>query len=108
MELTLTAWGAANVIMQVWNYLAMLEPKRDPLALSRTLTNFVPGQLCRFLFAPDIPFQKPYFIPAAIGGVLIVLGYLGSVGIAIAEMVRLWQAEAEFEVLEEAPALGVA
>lgn len=90
-ELTLTAWGAANIIMTSWNYADMDPAKRSPLALSRALTNIVPGQFARFLFLPDI--QKPYFIPSIVGGVLVVVGYLGSAGCAIAEAVLLWKDE---------------
>jgi hypothetical protein len=88
-ELTLTAWGVANFGMVIANYVETPADKREPLALSRALTNIIPGQMARCLFVPDI--QKPYYIPALIGGILIVVGYLGSIGCAIGEMVEIWK-----------------
>lgn len=82
-ELTLTAWGAANMIMTIWNYVELPEASRNPLTLSRALTNMIPGQFTRFLFTPDM--QKPlYFIPMGVGVALNVVGYLGSAGCALA------------------------
>ncbi|WP_425089816.1 hypothetical protein [Stappia sp.] len=90
-EITICLWGVANMIMVAWNYNDT--KKKDTLAklgLSRALTNIIPGQIGRILFIPDVQ-DKTYFIPALIGGVLQVVGYLGSAGVAIAELVEVGQ-----------------
>jgi hypothetical protein len=88
-EITICLWGVANMIMVAWNYNDT--KNKDTLAklgLSRALTNIIPGQIGRILFIPDVQ-DKTYFIPALIGGVLQVVGYLGSAGVAIAELVEV-------------------
>ncbi|MBC01085.1 MAG: hypothetical protein CML67_16265 [Rhodobacteraceae bacterium] len=90
-EITICLWGVANMIMVAWNYNDT--KNKDTLAklgLSRALTNIIPGQIGRILFIPDVQ-DKTYFIPALIGGVLQVVGYLGSAGVAIAELVEVGQ-----------------
>lgn len=99
-EITLTLWGVANMIMVAWNYNDTKE--KDTLAklgLSRSLTNIIPGQVTRVLFVPDIQ-EETYFIPAIIGEVLSVVGYLGSASVAIAELVEMGQAEKAALVVE--------
>lgn len=94
-ELTLALWGVANLTMVVWNYVAL--GNNDTLAqlgLARSLTNIIPGQVARALFVPDIQ-EATYYVPAIIGEVLIVVGYLGSISVAIAELVEI--AKAGFE-----------
>jgi hypothetical protein len=86
-ELTLTAWGAAATIMTIWNYVELPSEAQNGLALARALTNMIPGQLTRFLFLPDI--QGGYYIPAAIGAVLTLVGYVGSMGCAFEEAKKL-------------------
>ncbi len=88
-ELTITLWGFANIGMISWNYAA--SPKKDKLAklgLSRALTNVIPGQATRFLFVPDIQ-EATYYIPAIIGEALIVVGNLGSAGVAVWELTEV-------------------
>ena len=91
-EATLSAWGIAQTTMVVWNYVAAKDYSLLPtLGLTRALTNIIPGQVTRFTFIPNI--QGPYFIPMIIGEVLIVVGYLGSVGIAVWELVEIAKAD---------------
>ncbi|WP_349357976.1 hypothetical protein [Stappia sp.] len=88
-EITLTLWGVANMIMVAWNYNdSQTKDKLAKLGLSRALTNIIPGQVTRVLFVPDIQ-EATYFVPAIIGEVLQVVGYLGSAGVAIAELVEV-------------------
>lgn len=87
-EVTLALWGVANMFMVAWNYSDT--PDKNTLAklgLARALTNIIPGQVTRAAFLPDI--QGPYFIPAIIGEVLIVVGYFGSIGVAVSELVEI-------------------
>lgn len=77
------------MIMVAWNYNDT--KNKDTLAklgLSRALTNIIPGQIGRVLFIPDVQ-EATYFIPALIGGALQTVGYIGSAGIAIAELVEV-------------------
>ena len=88
-ELTITLWGFANIGMISWNYAA--SPKKDKLAklgLSRALTNVIPGQATRFLFVPDVQ-EALYYVPAIIGEALIVVGNLGSAGVAVWELTEV-------------------
>lgn len=92
-ELTLTAWGVANLIMTIWNYIALPPASRDPLTFARALTNITPGQAGRFLFVPDI--QGPYRIPYFIGELLMGLGYGASAGCAFGQAYLIWNPDAE-------------
>lgn len=89
-ELTVSLWGVANVVMSTWQFLAGPRETADILNFSRTMGNIVPGQALRFLAVPDI--QGPYFIPAGILAALTVVGYLGSAGVAVAQIKALPQA----------------
>lgn len=84
-EGTLTLWGAINFIMSGADFLAGPMETSDILALGRTMGNIVPGQCLRFLAVPEAN-EGAYYIPAAALGVLAVLGYLGSAGVALAEV----------------------
>jgi hypothetical protein len=50
--------------------------------------------ITRALFVPDIQ-EATYYVPAIIGEVLIVVGYLGSLGVAIAELVEIVKADSQ-------------
>lgn len=92
-ELTITLWGFVNIAMVSWNYGA--SSKKDKLAklgLSRALTNIIPGQATRFLFVPDVQ-EALYYVPAIVGEALIVVGNLGSAGIAVWELVEITTAD---------------
>jgi hypothetical protein len=84
-ELTITLWGVANLIMTAWNFGAGQQTKADKLGFARSLTNLIPGQTLRFLAVPALT-KGFYFIPAGVLAVLTAVGYLGSFGIAIAEI----------------------
>jgi hypothetical protein len=84
-ELTITLWGVANLIMTAWNFGAGQQTKADKLGFARSLTNLIPGQTLRFLAVPALN-KGFYFIPAGVLAVLTAVGYLGSFGIAIAEI----------------------
>lgn len=88
-ELTVTAWGWANFGMVLANYIETPnKTTRTSLALSRALCNIIPGQGLRLLFMPDIQ-SSTYFIPFFVGEAFIVTGYIGSIGVAIAEMIEI-------------------
>ncbi|HYR12262.1 MAG TPA: hypothetical protein VEQ60_31030, partial [Longimicrobium sp.] len=84
-ELTVTLWGVANLVMTAWNFGAGPQEKGDKLAFSRAMTNLIPGQTLRFLAVPGLN-KETYFIPAGILVALTIVGYLGSFGVAIAEI----------------------
>ncbi len=84
-EITLSLWGVAGLIMAIWNFVDGPQHTADKLGFSRELTANIPGQALRFLCLPDI--NKPaYYIPVGVLAALILLGYWGSLGVAIAEL----------------------
>ncbi|WP_163997700.1 hypothetical protein [Pyxidicoccus caerfyrddinensis] len=103
-EVSISLWGAANIIMTSWHYAALPADKRDPLAFARTLTNIIPGQALRFLATPDMN-KALKFIPAGGLAVVMILGYLGSSGTAIATL-RSGAASAGPDVLPALAASG--
>jgi len=84
-ELTLTLWGVANLIMGAWNFSSQEHNTENNLAFSRWILNVIPGQTLHFLAVPAVN-QSTYFIPAIALGVLNVVAFFGSMGVAIAEI----------------------
>lgn len=84
-ESTLTLWGVANLVMTSWNFAKGPQQKADQLAFGRALTNLIPGQTLRAMSLPAVN-KETYNIPAGILAVLTFLSYLGSFGVAIAEI----------------------
>ncbi|WP_148270209.1 hypothetical protein [Haliscomenobacter hydrossis] len=88
-EITLSAWGAANLIMTSVNYAKTPDEDKNPLAFARGLTLMIPAQLLRFLDLPAYNNPGTYYIPVIILEVCIAGGYLSSFGINIAEASRV-------------------
>lgn len=84
-ELRFTLWGAAQLIMVAWQFTVSTKTTETKLAFSRAMTNIIPAQTLRFLCVPALN-KGDYMIPAAILAVLTFVGYLGSFGVAIAEI----------------------
>jgi hypothetical protein len=84
-ELTLTLWGVAHLFMGAWNFGSQEHNTKNNLAFSRWILNVIPGQTLHFLAVPAIN-QPAFFIPAIALGVLNFVAFLGSMGVAIAEI----------------------
>lgn len=83
-EITLTLWGMANLVMADLNFSSGQRTTATKLAFSRTMLVVIPGQTLRFAALPVV--NKPDPIPAEVLTVLIPLAYVGSIGVAIAEI----------------------
>jgi hypothetical protein len=94
-EVTLSLWGVTNLVMTTWQYVAGPIDATTTLDYARNVSVTLPGQALRFMSLPALN-QDAYFIPVGILAALTLIGYLGSAGVAIA------QVEIEDAVLEPA------
>lgn len=83
-EITLTLWGAANLIMAAVNFASGQQTTASKLAFSRAMLVLIPGQTLRIASLPIVNEPRP--IPAAILALLIPLAYAGATGVALAEI----------------------
>ncbi|MGH3692918.1 MAG: hypothetical protein ACRDRX_02755 [Pseudonocardiaceae bacterium] len=85
-EIRLTLWGAANLVMAAVNFASGPQTTASKLAFSRAMLVIIPGQTLRFASLQVV--NKPYPIPVGVLANLIPLAYIGSIGVAIAEIAQ--------------------